>query len=266
MRLGGHKKGNITASFGNDLVAEGYTGIPNLVLKYYPKIGISDYEMMLIIQLLRLKSFDNTPFPSFEEIAECMARGVGDVKGDLASLIEKEVIAISYYFDEELGEVMSTYSLEPLFEKISECWACEKVKGLQRMKKALKEKELKSETKVEAKGKLCFNQTCKAFEKEFGRPLSPMEIEQVKAWLDDFDGSAELTLEALKRAVFMGKHNFKYIDSILLEWQKNNLKTVQAVQEYEKDFRRRQSAGRSKTNKQKVSGDKSKDKFRLLYL
>lgn len=85
------KKGNITASFGNDLVSQGYTSIPNLVLKYYSKIGVTDSEMMLIIQLLRLKSFDNKPFPSLDQLAECMTGDSFKLKSDLAGLIEKKL-------------------------------------------------------------------------------------------------------------------------------------------------------------------------------
>ncbi|GAB4257578.1 primosome subunit DnaD [Thermincola ferriacetica] len=265
MRLGGEKKGNITASFGNDLVSQGYTSIPNLVLKYYSKIGVTDSEMMLIIQLLRLKSFDNKPFPSLDQLAECMTGDSFKLKSDLAGLIEKEIISVCYYYDEETGDVMSTYSLEPLFEKISEFWACEKVKGLQQMKKALKEKELKETRSSTTIAKTEYAKVCKTFEKEFGRPMSPMELEQIGTWLEDFHGSSELILEALKRAVFMGKHNFKYIDSILLEWQKNNLKTVRAVLEYENNFRQRQ-ASKGKRGKQGEAEQKAKDKFRLLYL
>ncbi len=264
MRVGGEKKGNITASFGNDLVAEGYTSVPNLLLKYYPKIGISDSEMMLIIQLLRLKCFDNKPFPSQEQIAECMAGDSAKVKAEMAALIEKEIISLCYYFDEENGEVMSTYSLEPLFEKISEFWACEKVRGLQQMKKALKEKESIKAKPPTSYNKSTFSVVSKTFEKEFGRLLSPMELEQIGNWLEDFNGSSELILEALKRAVFMGKHNFKYIDSILLEWQKNKLQTVQAVQDYEANFRQRQ-ASKGKGAKPPLDR-KTKDKFKLLYL
>ncbi len=76
-----------------------------------------------------------------------------------------------------------------------------------------------------------------SFEKEFGRPLSPVEFERIKAWEDEH--SELVILEALKRAVLQGKWNFKYIDSILLEWKKNNVRTLQEVIEYEKRFKTR---------------------------
>lgn len=78
------------------------------------------------------------------------------------------------------------------------------------------------------------------FEKEFGRPLSPMEIDQIREW--ETRHPPILVLEALKRAVLRGKYSFKYIGSILLEWGKNNLRTMQAIQTYDEDFQARRAA------------------------
>lgn len=82
------------------------------------------------------------------------------------------------------------------------------------------------------------------FEKEFGRPLSPIEFEQINQWVDEHTGL--LVREALKRAVLLGKFNFKYIDSILLEWKKNNIQTIQAVREYDDEFEKRKVQARSR--------------------
>ena len=54
-------------------------------------------------------------------------------------------------------------------------------------------------------------------EKEFGRTLSPIEFEIIKAWLDN-DMSEELIREAIKEATFNGVSNLRYIDKILYEW------------------------------------------------
>jgi len=165
--------------------------------------------------------------------------------------------------------VLSTYSLEPLMEKVSEIWACDKVKELQKMRQALKEKESKGTVKKGIKsGAPEFACMCQSFEKEFGRPLSPMEIEQVGLWLEEHRGKTEFILEALKRAVMRGKHNFKYIDSILLEWKKNNLCTVGAIMEYEENFRQRQvkRGNGFKGETEPKNKNKGKDKFKLLYM
>ena len=72
---------------------------------------------------------------------------------------------------------------------------------------------------------------------EFGRPLSPMELEQVAEWEKKYVPS--LILEALKIAVLKRIFRLKYIDAILLEWEKANLRTRQDVLDYEARYLRK---------------------------
>lgn len=66
-------------------------------------------------------------------------------------------------------------------------------------------------------------------EKEFGRTLSPIEYEIIKAWLDN-DMSEELIKEAIKEATFNGVSNLRYIDKILYEWGKSGIKSIKDVE------------------------------------
>lgn len=263
MKGNGDKRGNITAAFGSDVILEGMTGVPNLLLKYYSKIGITDSEMMLVVQLMHLQTSYNQNFPSDDFLAQIMSGDKPRIKADLASLIEKGIISINHIFCEVSNDIVPIYSYEPLFEKISELWACEKVRVYQQMKKTLKEQKQKAGGASNKERQPAFSLVCQSFEKEFARLLSPVEIEKIGAWLDDNEGRPELVLEALKRAVLLSKHNFKYIDSILLEWQKNNLKTVTEVSAHEVNYRERQVV-RNPRRKTETPILK-KDKFRLLY-
>ena len=66
-------------------------------------------------------------------------------------------------------------------------------------------------------------------EKEFGRTLSPIEYEIIKAWLDN-NIKEELIKEAIKEATFNGVSNLRYIDKILYEWGKKGIKTSKDVE------------------------------------
>ena len=66
-------------------------------------------------------------------------------------------------------------------------------------------------------------------EREFGRTLSPMEYEIIKAWLDN-GISEDLIKEAIKEATFNGVSNLRYIDKILYEWGKSGIKTPSDVE------------------------------------
>lgn len=70
-----------------------------------------------------------------------------------------------------------------------------------------------------------------SFEKEFGRPLSPVEYEIIKAWVSS-GINENLILGALKEAVFNNVRNLRYIDKILSEWEKKGFKSVEDVNSY----------------------------------
>lgn len=70
-------------------------------------------------------------------------------------------------------------------------------------------------------------------EKEFGRTLSPIEYEIIKAWLDG-GFSEELIKEAIKEATMNNVSNLRYIDKILFEWGKSGFKTAEDVEKNRK--------------------------------
>lgn len=90
------------------------------------------------------------------------------------------------------------------------------------------------EIRKEEKDKMLKEDIFSTFEKEFKRPLSSMEIEIIKAWLEKMY-SEDLILAALKEAVYNGATNIRYIDTILYEWNKNNLKTKSEVEDFLKN-------------------------------
>jgi len=232
------QKVNITAAFGSELVLEGSTAIPNILLKIYKKIGISDFQMMLLIQMIRLYIEEKELYPSPEMLADCMEADPSRIKKELAGLMEKEVITVSEYFDENRKVIFEGYDFEPLFLKVSDIWAGIRAKKIEESERLLR---------IMANGRDFDNKRfddnvaglIPVFENEFGRALSPLEIEQIEQWAAE--GDARLVVEALKQAVLRGKHNFKYINSILMGWKKNNLKTLEAIAEYDREFQNRRS-------------------------
>ena len=72
------------------------------------------------------------------------------------------------------------------------------------------------------------------FETEFRRPLTGMEFELIKAWLEKLY-SEELILKALEEAVYNGATSIRYIDTILYEWHKKGFKTREDVDNYYKN-------------------------------
>ena len=69
-------------------------------------------------------------------------------------------------------------------------------------------------------------------EKSFGRTLSSSEYEFIQKWEDN-----ELTRYAVKQAELARAFNVKYIDKILFNYQKENIKTVAEAEERDKKFK-----------------------------
>ena len=75
------------------------------------------------------------------------------------------------------------------------------------------------------------------FESEFGRPISPMEYEIIKGWLND-KFSEEIITEALKEAVYNNVSNLRYIDKILYDWKKKGFKNKNDVLKDKTNFKK----------------------------
>jgi len=84
-----------------------------------------------------------------------------------------------------------------------------------------------------------------AFEREFGRTLSPMEYEIINAWLEDHFVE-DIILEALKEAVYNGVCNLRYIDRIIYEWRKKGLTSIKEIRDYTEKFRKEKIASKEK--------------------
>ena len=74
---------------------------------------------------------------------------------------------------------------------------------------------------------LAFENVFKNIEQTFGRALSPYEIETINQWLDVDHHELSVIQAALDEATSQNKLSFKYIDRILLNWKKNNVKTIE---------------------------------------
>lgn len=61
------------------------------------------------------------------------------------------------------------------------------------------------------------------FEEQFGRPLTPMELDIIKEWITQ-GFEEDMILKALKEAVKSQVLTLRYIDGILNNWQRNGMK------------------------------------------
>ena len=200
-----------------DWISAGQTVLPTLLLRYYRRLNLSNDELVLILQLKSYMDQGNY-FPKMENIAENMNMTEQNVFKAVHQLIQKKVLTIETTNDEE-GISQDAYSLNMLWERI-----------IILMKQ---EKSDQAIEKEEAEEKNLYSM----FEAEFGRPLSPIEIETLVAWIENDKYSSELIQLALREAVLSQVYNFKYIDRILLNWEKKNIRTKEQVEKEIKKYR-----------------------------
>lgn len=190
----------------------GDTTISNVLLAHYRQLGLTSSQLLLIIQLKSLMDSGND-FPDIEIIAQRMQLPTAKVFTAIHDLIQQKYLTIETSIDKE-GKSQDNYRLDLLWERLATLLGQEE-RTTQKAEQQLTEKDL-------------FNR----FESEFGRPLSPMEIQTIGMWLDEDKYEVDLIEMALREAVLSQVYNLKYVDRILLNWEKKNIKTkAQVVQE-----------------------------------
>lgn len=225
-------------------LVDGSVSYPYVLLKYYHLLEITDAEAMLIMHMIAFREREEKAFPTIEELQNRMASDANAVVKMLQRLMKLKLIDIEEAFDPASGLQVERYTLNPLYMNLAHIvskkesgaeWesADPSLTSLSAMPLAGGKSGSNPATKsTSAEGNLF-----SIFEQEFGRPLSPMEVDMINGWLDQDQYSEALILAALKEAVFSGKKIFRYVDRILLDWHRNQVHTVEQAREYSQKFR-----------------------------
>lgn len=189
--------------------------IPAKLLTDYHLFGLHEAEVMLILQLLRF-SEKNNDFPTPSELAHFVSFDEKQCAQILRKLLQQGLLTIEK--NEQIEPYSESYSLEPLWEKLY----------------TSKQENNEPEDPI---GTIFI-----LFEQEFGRPLSPFEIETINTWIDDDEIEPSLIKAGLRESVLMGKLNFKYIDRILREWKRKGIHSVQDARKASQPFHQNQQS------------------------
>ncbi|MBK3496754.1 DnaD domain-containing protein [Viridibacillus sp. YIM B01967] len=208
-------------------IEQGNVSISHLFFQFYKELGIKDSEAMLLMHLTAFHEEGNE-FPTPTAIANRMQMTEDEIASSLQRLMQKGILEILQKVD-ELGVLFETINLQPLWTRLVDCVLEKKVKKVEDTSK-LKEGEL-------------FN----LFEQEFGRFLSPMETETISMWLDQDGHSPEVIRKALVESVLSQKLSLRYVDRILFEWKKKNVKTTQDAEKLAQNFRQNTVPQRSQS-------------------
>jgi len=211
------------ADFMMRYIQAGQTSVANYLLDHFREVGMTTDQLLVYLQLRRQMD-RGEQLPEAESIAESLGWDKQRVYQLLHEMIASKLMTITSVTNAQ-GQKADTYDFRLLTEKLSQL-------DVQTVQKEVKQEATSDRSTV-------FNQ----IETEFGRPLSPLEMESISQWLDEDHYRPELIQLALKEAVLSQAYSLKYMDRILLSWEKKNLKTAAQVQrEKERQEPRRSAA------------------------
>ncbi|KZU15976.1 DnaD domain-containing protein [Lactiplantibacillus argentoratensis] len=195
------------------LVNDGQTTIANALLAHYREIGVTNDELLVYLQFKRLIDQGNQ-FPDAAVIAKSLGESTNAVFQRLHEMLAKKLLTIeSITADDQ--KIHDRYNFDGLYDKLAV---------------ALKKQPAGDQVSGQATNENRREKVFRAIQTEFGRDLSPIEMESISKWFDEDHYEPEVIELALREAVLRQVYNLTYMDRILLNWQKRNLKTAAQVE------------------------------------
>lgn len=201
----------------------GNTVISNMLLSNYPKIGMTNDELVTFLEIIYLKN-NGILMPLPKDLSKLTNMKENEISNILHSLIEKKLIKI------ETKDHKDSFNLDFTFVKLL------KQIGSEDNQEKNNSSNYSNHDLIDRKNLF------KSIENEFGRDLSQIEIETINQWIDVDKFDNNLIKLALRESVLNQVYNLKYIDRILLNWSKKNIKSPQQVDEMKR---------KNETNQQK---------------
>ncbi|GEL14366.1 DnaD domain protein [Pediococcus cellicola] len=214
----------------------GNTVVSNYLLSNFHRVGLTNDELIIYL-IIEKQREQGDRFPSSKLIAEETGLSESKVYELLHEMIQNNLMEIKTVKHAD-GKSYDQYSFERLFEKLLQSANHEVVKQQQTNEKMDRE--------------TIFAQ----IESEFGRPLSPIEYETINQWLNDDHYAPEMISLALKEAVLSQAYSLRYMDRILLNWEKKHLTSVSQVQK-EEERQRNNGLDPSRHDRRNQNGEKA---------
>ncbi|TCP61494.1 DnaD domain-containing protein [Baia soyae] len=200
-----------------NFLLQGSVSVPVILLQEYKQVGLTEKDVMILIHLINFQEKEWNPLPSIQLLESRMHMGYEEISNALHHMVQHGFIELEDVTDEN-GLQSERYSLTPLYRQLAANYIGRQTPDIEEQPNA-------------------YQGLFQLFEREFGRALSPFECETLSRWIDDDGYSDDLIEAALREAVFCGKVSFRYIDRILLEWERNQIQTSEQAFEYTRRFR-----------------------------
>ena len=248
-----HKK-NVYGGFSQALFFSGTVSIPRFLLDHYVELGISDREMLFIIHILaETHNEEDVLANAFTK----MGISQQEFSAVLQSLKKKNLLNVHDQNNKDIPTA-NRFDMSGLIDQLFELWGIYQFKKMEAVENGNGSNHKKQ---ISPTNEHSLQKLSALFESELGRPLTGLECEHIQKWLMA-SYSDELITEALRRGVSAGIRSFRYLDTILREWEKKGIRTLMEVEAEDQHFQSRQQ---KKTDKQKKINP-PKNKYDDIYL
>ena len=183
--------------------------VPKYLITNYKKLNINGDLVILLIYLINMKE----PIVcDYNKFSNDLNTNLETIMNEINTLVDLKLIEIEVKKNKEL-KLEEYINLDLLYNKM--------------FLQVIDIKEEKEDV----------NNIYSIFEKELKRTLAPLEYELINGWLES-NYKKEIIIAALKEAVINGVNNLRYIDRILIEWDKKGIDTLEKVEKSNKKFKK----------------------------
>lgn len=104
-----------------DVLDEGFTSVPNILLRYRSSLGIKSHHLALIIDIMSFKWDSENPFPSYSALAERADMTERRIMQTTQELERLNLLIRTQRFDEDTGvQITTIFDFRPLIQKLKE--------------------------------------------------------------------------------------------------------------------------------------------------
>ena len=102
-----------------EILDEGFTSVPNILLRYRTNLGIKSHHLALIIDIMSFKWDSENPFPSYSTLAQRANVTERGIRKIIHELEELKLLIRTPRFDEETGaQITTVFDFRPLVQKL----------------------------------------------------------------------------------------------------------------------------------------------------
>ncbi|QLK86158.1 DnaD domain-containing protein [Staphylococcus sp. 17KM0847] len=177
------------------------------LLEHYEQLGLNEADLIILMKLLYTYESNHE-----QPAIEVLQHGTTMQSKEITMIIQKLVqlgllnMHVEKNADGKFAEYMDLHGFYEQFTQLLKNISTQRIQ------------QDKDQT---------FQQLFQKIEQGFGRGLSPVEIEHLNQWIDVDKYDLALINAAVDEAFAHHKSSLKYIDRILLNWEKNNVRTVE---------------------------------------